>query len=205
MKLNRYLVASFVFCLLLTNCTPLSLTPITVPPTPTLDFSGAEATLTIVRTLKVMQGDATITAAIPLLFAVDEDDPWQPVIVWGYGEGTAVWNGLASGTGGSYNNTAQWPVEYEVRGNLIPSKAVCRLTLTVDEILLYSKPGIVHADPIGDQVVIGGEDEFTTFLDLKFTETQNTVTQDYGAMQNVFTIDDWCIPHSVICILGCIH
>jgi hypothetical protein len=198
-------------CLLLASCAqpgldpiPLSAVPSERPiPTATLDFSGARATLTVIRGMKVSLGDITITAAIPLLFAIDEDDPESPVIVWGTGTGAAVLNGIATGTGGSYTINAEWPVEYDVKGNLTPSREVCRLSLTVDEILLLSEEVVAHLDPLGDLLMSAGDDQFTTFTDLQFTETESTVTRGQAPVESVFSIDDWCLPEATYCTYGC--
>jgi hypothetical protein len=216
MPLNRQLIAAVVLCLQLLSCTGSGLNPVASPavksevplPTATIDFSGAKATLTIVRTWKLIQGSVTSTAAIPLLFAIDEDDPHRSVIVWGIGEGTATFIIEGSGTGGTTTLTYEYPVEYEVRGNLTPTKATlsreqCELTLAVDEVLLLSREVIGHSSFLGDIPITGGEDQFTSFSNLFFTEIASTVTRTEGGIEDVFSIDDWCLPWATGCTYGC--
>jgi hypothetical protein len=216
MPLNRQLIATVVLCLLLLSCSGPGLNPVAPPPvksegrfpTATIDFSGAKATLTIVRTLTLIQGYVTHSAAIPLLFAIDEDDPYQSVIVWGIGEGTATYIIEGSGTGGTTSLTYEYPVEYEVRGNLTPTRATlsreqCQLTLAVDEVLLLSKEVIGHSSFLGDIPIIGGEDQYTSFTNLFFTEIASTVTRTEGGYEDVFSIDDWCLPWATGCTYGC--
>jgi hypothetical protein len=211
MPRHAWNAALWIACLLLVSCghsgqeqdgsTPA---PSEVPaPTATLDFSDAKATLTIVRDFEAPLGHMILTAAVPLLFAIDDQDPEQDVIVWGQATGTGVLDGMASGTGGSYDIWAEWPVEYEVRGVLIPRRDVCRLILNVDEVLRLSEEVMVHAGPFGDVPMSGGVDEFTSFMDLQFTEIDNSVTVPSGMLQSVFTLDDWCLPMSTYCIYGC--
>jgi len=178
--------------------------PTQVPvPTATLDFTGAQATLTIIRQMDAPLGHVTITAAIPLLFGVDENNPEASAIVWGTGEGSAEMNGTATGTGGSYTIEGTWPVTYDVRGVLTPSRDVCKMSLTVEEALLLSQEVVVHLGPLGDISLVGGVDEFTAFPELKFTEIESTVTIGSGMVESVFTIDDWCMPNSTYCTYGC--
>jgi hypothetical protein len=174
-----------------------------IVPTLPIDLSGAQATLTVVRTMQTELGYVTITAALPLLFAIDDKNPEESAILWGTGTGIATLNGIAKGTGGSYTVEGDWPVDYEVRGVLTPSREVCRINLSVDEILLLSKEVVVHAGPLGDVPMSGGVDEFTTFTDLKFTEIDSSVTIGSGTVQSTFTIDDWCMPKSTYCTYGC--
>ncbi len=174
-----------------------------VLPTLPIDLSKSQATLTIIRSLHVPLGNVTITAAIPLLFFINEKNPEDSVILSGTGQGTATLNGVAMGTGGSYTVEGDWPVDYDVRGSLTPSREVCKINLSVDEILLLSKEVIVHAGPLGDIPMSGGMDEFTTFTELKFTEIDSSVTIDSGTMQSTFSIDDWCMPESTYCTYGC--
>jgi len=134
-------------CLLIASCNLPAQNPENPPPPPEaqivptlpIDLSGAQATLTIVRTMRVAMGEVTITAAIPLFFAIDEKNPEDPVILWGTGTGTATMKGVASGTGGSYTVEGDWPVDYEVRGNLYPSREVCKINLSVDEAPFFPK------------------------------------------------------------------
>ncbi len=174
-----------------------------IVPTLPIDLSGAQATLTVVRTMQTELGYVTITAAIPLLFAIDDKNPEESVILWGAGTGTATLNGIAKGTGGSYTVEGDWLVDYEVRGVLTPSREVCSINLSVDEILHLSKEVIVHAGPLGDIPMSGGMDEFTTFTDLKFTEIDSNVTIGTGSVESKFSIDDWCMPKSTFCTYGC--
>lgn len=211
MKCTVGLFLSILMCIPLIGCTPgvqegaiPTVQPTQVPvPTATLDFTGAQATLTVIRQLRVPLGNVTITAAIPLLFAIDENNPEAEVIVWGTGEGSAVLNGTAMGTGGSYTVEGTWPVTYDVRGVLTPSREVCKMTLTAEEGLLMSQEVIVHAGPLGDIPMVGGVDEFTAFPELKFTEIEATVTIGTGEVESVFTIDDWCMPNATYCTYGC--
>jgi len=203
--------AAILMCMILIGCSagaaedvmPTS-APTQVPaPTATLDFSEAQATLTIIRQMDAPLGHVTITAAIPLLFAVDDKNPEGEAIVWGTGEGFAVLNGTAMGTGGSYTIEGTWPVTYDVRGVLTPSREVCKMSLTAEEALLLSQEVIVHAGPLGDVPMVGGLDESTAFPELKFTEIESTVTIGSGNVESVFTIDDWCMPNSTYCTYGC--
>jgi len=83
---------------------------------------------TIVRALKV-----------PLLFSVAENEPESLGIAWGKGTGTAVWNGTAADSGAGCTIAAELPVDHELRRNLNPARDVCRLTLSVEEVLLLSQ------------------------------------------------------------------
>lgn len=198
-------------CLIIASCNLPAQNPENPPPPPEaqvvptlpIDLSGAQATLTIVRTMRVAMGDVTITAAIPLFFAIDEKNPEEPVILWGTGTGTASMIGTASGTGGSYTVEGDWPVDYEVRGNLYPSREVCKITLSVDEALLLSKEVIVHLGPLGDVPTSGGVDEFTNFPNLNFTEIDSSVKYGAGSVESTFSIDDWCLPKSTFCTYAC--
>ena len=200
-----------VICLLIASCNLPAQNPDNpspppeekVVPTLPIDLSGAQATLTIIRTMRVAMGEVTISAAIPLFFAIDEKNPEDPVILWGTGTGTASMNGVVSGTGGSYTVEGEWPVDYDVKGNLYPSREVCKITLSVDEFLLLSKEVMVHADPLGDVLSSGGEDEFTTFPNLNFTEILSEVKLEAGSVESTFSIDDWCLPKSTFCTYGC--
>jgi len=200
-------------CLMIASCNPPAQEDEIPPPPPPpeeqvlptlpIDLSGAEATLTVVRTMQTELGNVTITAAIPLFFAIDEKNPEESVILWGTGTGTATLNGIAMGTGGSYTVSGDWPVDYEVRGFLSPSREVCKITLSVDEILLLSQEVIVHAGPLGDVPMSGGMDEFASFSDLKFTEIDSSVTIGAGSVESTFSIDDWCMPKSTFCTYSC--
>ncbi len=198
-------------CLLIASCNLPAQNPEILPPPPEeqavptlpIDLSGAQATLTIVRTMRVAMGDVTITAAIPLFFAIDEKNPEDPVILWGTGTGTASMKGVASGTGGSYTVEGDWPVDYEVRGNLFPSREVCKITLSVDEALLLSKEVIINLGPLGDVPTSGGVDEFTTFPNLNFTEILSEVKLEAGSVESTFSIDNWCLPKSTFCTYAC--
>lgn len=174
-----------------------------VLPTLPLDLSQSQATLTIIRSMHVALGDVIITAAIPLFFYFDENNPEDSVILFGTGQGTATLNGVAMGTGGSYTVDGDWPVDYKVMGSLSPSREVCKITLSVEEALLLSKEVIVHAGPLGDIPLSGGMDEFTTFKDLQFTEIDSSKTLGSGPVQSTFSIDDWCMPKSTFCTYGC--
>ena len=198
-------------CLLIASCNLPAQNPENPPPPPEeqvaptlpIDLSGAQATLTIVRTMRVEMGEVTITAAIPLFFAIDEKNPEDPVILWGTGTGTATMKGVASGTGGSYTVEGDWPVDYEVRGNLYPSREVCRINLSVDEALLLSKEVIINLGPLGDVPTSGGVDEFTTFPNLNFTEIASSVKLGAGSVESTFSIDNWCLPKSTFCTYAC--
>ena len=129
---------------------------------PEMDEDGYRRT--IVRALKV-----------PLLFSVDENEPESPGIVWGKGTGTAVWNGIAAGSGAGCTIATELPVDREDRRNLTPTRDVCRLTFSVEEVLLVSW----EVSPIwarSGTFPSGGMDEFTTFSDLQFSEIDAMVT-----------------------------
>jgi hypothetical protein len=172
-------------------------------PSDTMDFSQSKATLTIVRTFPFLIGDLTITAAIPLFFMIDEEDPGKKAIVFGKGKGIAVMDSGASGTGGSYPQTAEWPVEYDVRGGLTPDRVECEIKLTVDEIFLLSKGAVLRGSPLGDFPIPPGEDLLTTFPDLSFMESDPRFTVVDSLATSVFTIDDWCLPEGTWCTFGC--
>jgi hypothetical protein len=82
----------------------------------------------IVRALKVT-----------LLFSVDENEPESPGIVWGKGTGTTVWNGIAAGSGASCTIAAELPVDHEDSRSLTPTRDVCRLIFSVEEVPLLSQ------------------------------------------------------------------
>jgi hypothetical protein len=193
-------LCSFALPLLLSGCNRPVVTP--DPPIPKsepakLEPGDAKATLTIVRTTSLMIGTFTITAACPLTFGTNEDDPGGPIMVYGSGTGAAVLASGAQGTGGSYDVKTEWPAEYEVIGWLVAGPGGCKVTLDVEEALLLSRVVILHA--AGMEIPISGEDQFTAFPKLEFTEQFDPEPRTGDGGNSVFTLDDVCMP----AYLGC--
>jgi hypothetical protein len=197
----RLLLVS-VLALLLSGCNSALPTPVpTEPPLDPveIDLDEARATLTIVRTMTAAGGPVTITGAIPLDFWIDKNDPKQIVIVTGTGAGTAVLDILGSGTGGSYTVTAEWPVEYEVKGSLFPNSDICKMALDLEETLLLSREVVAHTSIGMDFPMVGGVDEFTAFPKIEFDEIESPETRTMGEIHSVFTLDDICMPKALGC------
>ncbi|MCJ7678803.1 MAG: hypothetical protein MUO35_13900 [Anaerolineales bacterium] len=191
-----------VLALLLSGCNSALPTPVpTEPPLEPVEIylDEAQATLTIVRTMTAAGGPITITAAVPLAFWIDESDPKQVVMVTGTGTGTAALNLQVSGTGGSYTITAEWPVEYEVKGSLFPNPDMCKMALDVEETLYLSREVVAHTSIGMDVPIVGGEDEFTAFPKIEFDEIESPETRTVGTDLNVFTLDDICMPKALGC------
>lgn len=187
--------------LLLSACNRPVVTP--APPIPTsepvkLEPGDAKATLTIVRTMTHMLGHITITAAIPLSFGTNEAEFEDRPMVAGMGSGIAALSGSAQGTGGGYDMSAEWPVEYVVEGLMTTGTGECEIALDVEETLLLSREVIAHAAGM-DLPMVAGEDEFTAFPKLVFTESFNPEVRLAGTAESVFTLDDVCMPP----YLGC--
>jgi len=198
-KLRLLLVCTLA--LQLSGCN--SAIPSTVPTSPPeqpakLEPADAHATLTIVRTMTHMLGHITLTAAIPLSFGTNEDELVDKPMVAGVGAGTAALSGRAEGTGGGYDVSAEWPAEYVVQGLLTTGTGGCTITLDVEESLLLSREVILHAAGM-DIPTVGGEDEFTAFPKLVFTESFDPEVRMLGTVESVFTLEDVCMP----AYLGC--
>ncbi len=194
------LLCVFALPLLLSACNRPLVTP--DPPIPTseaakLEPGDAKATLTIVRTASLMIGTFTITASLPLTFGTNEDDPVGPIMVYGSGNGAAVLDSGAQGTGGGYDVKTEWPAEYEVIGWQVACSGGCMVTLDVEEALLLSHVVILHA--AGMDIPISGEDEFTAFPKLEFTDQFDPEPRIGLGANSVFTLDDVCMP----AYLGC--
>jgi hypothetical protein len=211
MKTIKYSLGIVILCFLLNGCKNVSLKPASVSlvaskdpiPSETMDFSLSKATLTIVRTEILLIGNLTITAAIPLYFMVSDDNPEHQAIVFGKGNGVAVLDSGAAGTGGSYTQTAEIPTEYDVKGYLIPDKVECKLILTVKETIILSKGYVLRGNPIGDVEVPGSPDTTATYPVLSFDESDPKMIVVYGSTTSVFTIEDWCLPEKTWCTYGC--
>jgi hypothetical protein len=187
--------------LLVSSCNRPGVTP--VPPVRTsepvkLEPGDARATLTVVRSMTHMLGHITITAAIPLSFGTNEGELEDRPMVGGMGAGIAELSGSAQGTGGGYDVSAEWSVEYVVEGLMTTGTGECEIQLDVEETLLLSREVIGHAAGM-DIPMVAGEDEFTAFPKLVFTESLDPEVRLAGTVESVFTLDDVCMP----AYLGC--
>ncbi len=82
-------------------------------------------------------------------------------------------------------------------GWLVAGSGGCKVTLDVDEALLLSHVVILHA--AGMDIPISGEDEFTAFPKLEFTDQFDPEPRIGLGANSVFTLDDVCMP----AYLGC--
>ena len=167
------------------------------------DPTRSQATLTIIRSFPAAMGEFTITAAVPLFFDYNPNDPEAPTDFIGYATGTATLNTNFVGPAGSYPVTGEWPVKYAVDGVLTPRRDVCRLTLNVQEMIFASTEVLVVWGPLGEIPMTAGEDVLTAFSDLQFTEIETTVTRSYPGTESLFTLEDLCLAKETHCIYAC--
>lgn len=199
------LLCLFALSLLLSACNrPLVTADPPLPTSKPIDTGplDAKATLTIVRTASFMIGSMTITGAVPLLFGTNEDEQPGSIQVFGTGAGTASLDSGAQGTGlrgGTigYDITAEWPAEYEAEGWLVVGADGCKLTMDITEALLLSR--VVMLNVGGIEMPVSGEDTFTSFPKLEFTDQFDPEPRTGGGAMSTFTLDDVCMPAWVGC------